>query len=100
MEYIIAKSLPKEVYDALNKAKYGWSKWGGPNQGIVQKNLTEEWYCQACQEKQTDELPPYMFEYAEREFIRICSKCHNTRMKYDIQPCKLNTLLGHVRTHF
>jgi hypothetical protein len=91
--------LPEEVRKALNKAKYGWSKWGGPNQGLVQKNLTPEWFCQACQDKQPDELTPYMFEFVEREYIRICSKCHHIRIQYEIQPLQFNVLIEIVRKH-
>lgn len=90
--------LPEEVRKSLNKAKYGWTKWGGPNYGLVQKNLTEFWYCQACKEEQTMDLPPYMFEFPEREYIRICSKCHHLRLENNIKPCQYRQLLNLVRS--
>lgn len=96
--------MPKPVLNAeeqlkknLNRAKFGWTKWGGANQGLVQKNLTQEWNCQSCGEKQTDELPPYMFEFAEREYIRICSKCHHIRLKLSIAPLEFDVLVVKVR---
>jgi len=92
------EELPEEVRKALNKAKYGWTKWGGSNFGLVQKNLTETWFCQACKEEQPDELTPYMFEFVEREYIRICSKCHATRLKQNIKPLEFARLISVVRT--
>lgn len=74
---------------------YGRSKYGGVNMGLVQENLTPEWYCQGCREKQTDDLPPYMFEFSPREFIRICSICHFTRLKENLLT--LSDLLERVR---
>lgn len=68
----------------ITKAMYGWSKYGGVNYGLVQKNLEPIWSCQACGERQTEDLPPYMFEFAPREFVRICSKCHFKRLKENI----------------
>lgn len=53
---------------------YGWSKWGGGNHGLVKEDL-EEWYCQNCGEKQRRELPSYMVEVAERDFVRVCARC-------------------------
>lgn len=91
------QDLPEEVRKALNKAKYGWSKWGGANYGLVQKNLTNEWSCQACGQTQPDELTPYMFEFVEREYVRICSKCHHIRIKFDILPLQFTVLIERVR---
>jgi hypothetical protein len=92
------KELPLEIRKALNKQKYGWSKWGGPNFGLVQKNLTPEWFCQACKQMQPEELTPYMFEFVEREYIRICSKCHHVRITNDIQPLQFDILIDLVRS--
>jgi len=93
----MTEQLPEEVRKALNKQKYGWSKWGGPNMGLVQKNLTETWFCQACCEEQPDDLSPYMFEFVEREYVRICSKCHAIRLKENIQPLEFEKLCDLVR---
>lgn len=67
-----------------NRLKYGWSKYGDPNFGLVQRNLTEEWACQSCSEAQDNHLPSFMFEFMEREFIRICSKCQNLKIKNNV----------------
>lgn len=66
---------------SLTTAMYGWSRWGGVNYGLVQKKLDPEWSCQACGILQIDTLPPYMFEFIPREYIRICSPCHFVRLK-------------------
>jgi hypothetical protein len=55
---------------------YGWSKWGGAREGLVKEEL-DEWYCQACGEKQVKILPSYMFPVDDlgRDFARVCTKC-------------------------
>lgn len=87
----------EQIKKNLNKACYGWSKWGGPLLGLVQEDLTKEWICQACGEKQTDKLSPYMYEYPQGEYIRICSKCHYIRQKEHVEPCQFALLLYIVR---
>lgn len=72
----------------ITTAMYGWTKWGGSNMGLVQKNLDPEWNCQACGDLQTEELSPYMFEFIPREYIRICSICHFIRIKQTIKEFK------------
>ena len=63
---------------------YGWSKWGGGNKGLVKEEL-DEWYCQSCAEVQRRGLPSYMIETAEREFVRVCSKCKNRMVKKNLK---------------
>ena len=65
---------------------YGWSKYGGARHGLVKEDL-EEWYCQSCGEKQTNQLPNYMFDYDGdmRDYIRICSKCKYEAMKLKLK---------------
>jgi hypothetical protein len=55
---------------------YGWSKWGGPREGMYKEDL-DEWYCQICGEKQIKILPCYMFPADDlgREFVRVCTTC-------------------------
>ena len=74
---------------------FSWSKHGGSNYGLVQKSKTIEWVCQACGEKQASELPSYMFEMLEDEFIRICSSCQAVKLKERIQL--LADLIAKVR---
>lgn len=90
-------SPEEQLRNAMNKAKYGWSKFGGPNRGLVQEDLTDEWNCQACGETQTKELPPFMYEFSPREYIRICSKCHNVRLRQEIEPLHFNLFISIVR---
>ena len=58
----------------ITQKMYGWSKWGGGNQGLVKEEL-DEWFCQTCGKTQRKGLPSYMVESATREFMRICSSC-------------------------
>jgi hypothetical protein len=78
---------------------YGWSKYGGARHGLVKEEL-DEWFCQACRQKQVKELPNYMFDYDGdmRDFIRICSKCRNTAIKERIR--KVVDLFKKVRKIF
>lgn len=56
--------------------KYGWTKWGGGWYGYASHNkIRDEWACQACGEKQPEELKPYMFKLFDREYVRICAIC-------------------------
>lgn len=76
----------KKVIDrSITNKAYSWSKWGGSNLGLVQENKTDEWNCQACSEPQTSELPSYMFEFIEKEFIRICSVCQSLKLLKHIE---------------
>lgn len=59
--------------NSVNKNIYGWTKWYGANNNLFAISL--EWYCQACQEKQTDSLPSYLIRIIDQDFARICSKC-------------------------
>lgn len=74
---------------------YGWTKYGGSKLGLVQENKTLEWSCQACGDLQTSELPSYMFEFIENEFIRICSVCQYKKITSHAQS--LDELLQFVR---
>lgn len=53
----------------------GWTKWAGANNGLY--SITDEWFCQACTEKQTSELPSYLIKIKDKEYARICSVCVN-----------------------
>ena len=54
----------------------GWTKWGGARSGMLKEEL-DEWYCQACGEKQVNVLPCYMFplDGLNRDFVRVCTLC-------------------------
>lgn len=73
----IAQGIKKVEYisveKVLKRARQGWTKWGGSNNSY--RDVTPEWYCQACNEKQTDGLPSYLIKIQEGEYGRICSVC-------------------------
>ena len=63
----------------FTRQKYGWSKYGGANHGLVKEELPE-WFCQGCGQKQVRGLPSYMIPMTlvdDRNFVRVCSKCEN-----------------------
>lgn len=63
----------------ITMQKYGWTKYGGGNHGLVKEGL-DEWYCQTCGRKQVKGLPSYMLPFDskyDRNFVRICSNCQN-----------------------
>lgn len=95
MKTIIVGDRKVEIHETMTKKMYGWSKWGGVNLGLVQENKTDEWACQACSEMQTSELPSYMFEFIENEFIRICSICQALKTINHLET--LTALLQAVR---
>lgn len=90
------RTIENRVHGITRKA-YGWSKYGGKKLGLVQESKTEEWNCQACGEKQGSELPSYMFECLEGEFIRICTLCQSRKITNGIT--QMSQLLDLVRIH-
>lgn len=92
---IIVGNIQKVVTASMTRKMYSWSKWGGVNYGLVQKTKTADWTCQACGQKQTDQLPSYMFEFLPDEFIRICSHCQYVKNTREIDS--LSALLDLVR---
>lgn len=59
----------------INHAKFGWTKWGGANHGLMKSDVNTDWTCQSCARLVPKELPGFMYEYSEREYIRICASC-------------------------
>ncbi len=64
-------NIPTEI----SRAMRGWTKWGGANHGYLTND--DEWYCQACNEKQSTGLPSYLIRIKDQDFGRICSTCLN-----------------------
>ncbi len=62
--------IPREI----SRAMRGWTKYGGTRNGYSME-VTPEWYCQSCTEKQTDKLPSYLIEIEKENYARICSIC-------------------------
>jgi hypothetical protein len=81
MATIIIKS---EKATPLTQLMYGWSSYGGSNQGLVDEDLGQEWACQACGEYRSCDEQPFYFEFSPREFIKICELCHIKRIHRDI----------------
>lgn len=71
----------------ITKIMYGWSKWGGANNGVATLMGNDEWYCQACQQQQTKNLPSYMFplDAFNRDYAKICARCKNVSVKKQIE---------------
>lgn len=108
MEVIVKTTIIKRVSNGLGTGErsytpemtrkmFSWTKYGGANYGLVQADKTTEWSCQACGNKQGSELPSYMFEFSENEFIRICTLCQAKKLQNHIKD--LNELLELVRKH-
>lgn len=55
-----------------------WDKYGGRRMSLFQPKIVDTWYCQSCNIPQPKELPPYMVEYPEKEYIRVCAICIST----------------------
>lgn len=68
----------------LTQIMYGWSRYGGSTQGLVDEKIGEQWACQACGVFQEANLPPFYFEFSPREFIKICELCHLKRIENDV----------------
>ena len=64
----------------FNKLKFGWSKYGGANLGLVKDVIDYEWYCACCADKQPKGAPTFLFEFAPSDYLRICAICENKRI--------------------
>jgi len=70
----LASLATLSVEISITKKMYGWTKYGGARHGLV-KTDDDVWYCQACGEEQVKEIPGYMYEINDREYLRLCAKC-------------------------
>ena len=69
---------PLDKNDPLRGKKTGaWTKYGGARQGLIREN-SDTWNCQGCGKELPNTLPGFMFEFLTNEYVRLCSKCHNT----------------------
>jgi hypothetical protein len=68
--------------NVVQKNIYGWTKWYGANNNLF--TITQEWTCQACGEKQTNELPSYLIRIKDSEYARICSICLHVALEKKI----------------
>jgi len=76
------KKIEMTFDNSVQKNIYGWTKWYGANNNLF--IITPEWYCQACQNKQTQELPSYLIRIQAQEYARICSICLNIALEKKI----------------
>lgn len=53
----------------------GWSKWGGARKQAMQPKIDGLWHCQSCAKEQHPSMPPYTYQLAEGEHIRVCATC-------------------------
>ena len=68
--------------DPLKGKKSGkWSKYGGSNYGVVKEEITEPWTCQACGEINPVAMKPFLYEYVNGEFLRLCNRCYHLTKK-------------------
>lgn len=67
---------------SLKNLKKSWSKWGNLKLGFQKR--TPEWICQVCGDLQPEALDPFLFPMSDREFLRICAKCENKHIVYEI----------------
>lgn len=57
----------------LQHIKHSWSKWGRTQTGLEKRE--PKWACQACGEIQPEVIEPFLFKFANNEYLRICWKC-------------------------
>jgi hypothetical protein len=94
---VIIGNTERVITDSMHSKMYGWSKWGGSNSGLVQKDKTFEWSCQGCGERLGSTCPSYMFEFCKNEFIRICTSCQSLKLDKHIKT--LDELIENTRHH-
>jgi hypothetical protein len=71
----------------IKDLKKSWSKWGDINLGV--NNRTPEWNCQVCGEHQPEQIDPFLFPISNAEFLRICPKCENKKVKNNIMTFEI-----------
>lgn len=55
-----------------------WSKWGGGIKTPYKNQFSpveESWRCQSCGKEMPKEISPFLYEYPEKEYIRVCPIC-------------------------
>lgn len=55
----------------------GWSKYGGPRNNAKKEKITGNWNCQSCGKVFSEQIKPYIYEYIDEEYIRVCATCCN-----------------------
>lgn len=78
----------------LNRAKFGWNKWFGANSELL-KNDDPYWTCQACAKERPADIPCFMYEIFQEEYIKICTFCY--KIQHDEHILDVNVLIARVR---
>lgn len=75
---------PAQLGDPNRGRKTGaWTKYGGASLGMIKERLGEEWCCQACGDDIPSELKPFLLEFHQNDFIRVCNKCISIAMRQE-----------------
>lgn len=73
--------LPKNL-------KHSWTKWNRDiNLGLQVR--TPEWTCQVCGTIQPTVVDPFIFPISDSEYLRICDKCENKRIKFEVHTFEI-----------
>ena len=68
--------------------KHSWTKWCRDiNLGLQDK--VPDWTCQVCGTTQPVGVDPFIFPISDREYLRICDKCENKRIKFEIKTYEI-----------
>jgi len=75
--------------------KHSWSKYDREN-SIGLQARTPEWACQICGKMQNEMFEPWVFPISDREYLRICDKCENKRIQYDVHTFEILIMICRV----
>lgn len=76
------------VKTIISIKKQGWSKYGGERAGLIKETLVN-WYCQACGDEQSKELPQFMYQLPTGDYVRLCTFCYaNARITDSFENIK------------
>lgn len=81
----------------------GWSKWGGARMSLKMLLNDKEWYCQACQEEQTKNMPSYLLPMfvSGGDYAKICANCKNVAQKKKFNYySEVRNLVVRLKTHY
>jgi len=81
----INRKLRSQTGISITRLQKGWVQNSGSHKGYQVRDETKEWCCQACGEKQSAKLDPYLFPFMENEVIRICALCQNIVVRFDLK---------------
>lgn len=73
------------IETTITSQMYGWSKYGGADEGLVKEELTI-WHCQGCGDQQVKEMAQYMIPLSPAlgEYARVCALCKNIALDHQV----------------